>query len=52
VRALRQAIEQALADDAAREQRGQRCRAVVENEYTLKHQACQYIRLYESLVLE
>jgi len=52
VRALREAIEQALADDAAREQRGQRCRAVVEDEYTLKHQACQYIRLYESLVLE
>jgi glycosyltransferase involved in cell wall biosynthesis len=52
VRALRDTIEQALADDAAREQRGQRCRAVVEDEYTLKHQACQYIRLYESLVLK
>ena len=50
VRALRQAIEQALADDAAREQRGQRGRAVVENEYTLERQARRYRRLYEKLL--
>jgi glycosyltransferase involved in cell wall biosynthesis len=50
VRALRQAIEQALADDAAREQRGQRGRAVVEEEYTLERQARRYRHLYERLV--
>ena len=50
VRALRQAIEQALADDAAREQRGQRGRAVVEEEYTLERQARRYQNLYEGLL--
>ena len=50
VRALRQAIEQALADDAAREQRGQRGRAVVEDEYTLERQARRYQNLYEGLL--
>ena len=49
VRALRQAIEQAPADDAAREQRGQRGRAVVEEEYTLERQARRYRNLYERL---
>jgi len=50
VRALRQAIEQTLADDAAREQRGQRGRAVVEKEYTLERQAGRYRGLYESIL--
>ena len=50
VRALRQAIEQALADDSEREQRGQRCRAVVEEEYTLERQARQYQKLYRKLL--
>jgi glycosyltransferase involved in cell wall biosynthesis len=50
VRALRQAIEQALADDAAREQRGQRGRAVVEEEYTLERQARRYTDLYKDML--
>jgi hypothetical protein len=43
VRALRDAIEQALSDDAAREQRGQRGRAVVEEEYTLERVPTGYM---------
>lgn len=45
--ALREAIEQALADDEKRERMGERCRAVVEEEYTLEAQANAYRRLYE-----
>jgi glycosyltransferase involved in cell wall biosynthesis len=52
VRALREAIEQALADDAARDERGLRCRGVVEEEYTLERQAQQYRRLYEKVIAE
>lgn len=50
MQALRDTIEQALADDAAREQRGQRGRAVVEEEYTLERQARRYQNLYEGLL--
>ena len=50
VRTLREAIEQALADDAAREQRGQRGRGVVEEEYTLERQARRYRNLYDGLL--
>jgi hypothetical protein len=38
VRALRQSIEQALGDDETRERRRDRCREVVEEEYTLATQ--------------
>jgi len=50
VRALREAIEQALSDDARRERIGQRCREVVEEEYTLEVQARRYRDLYAELV--
>ena len=50
VRALRGAIEQALTDDAAREQMGRRCREVVKEEYTLEVQAKRYRQLYASLL--
>jgi len=52
VRALRDAIEQALADGAAREQRGQRGRGVVEEEYTLERQARRYRDLYRRILRE
>jgi glycosyltransferase involved in cell wall biosynthesis len=52
VRALRDAIEQALADGAAREQRGQRGRGVVEKEYTLERQARRYRDLYRRILRE
>jgi glycosyltransferase involved in cell wall biosynthesis len=50
VRALCGAIEQALSDDARRERMGQRCREVVEEEYTLEVQARRYRDLYAELV--
>lgn len=50
VRALREAIAQALADESAREQRGTRAREVVEAEYTLERQAQQYTDLYEHIL--
>jgi len=50
VRALRQAIEQALADERGREKRGTRAREVVEEEYTLERQARRYSELYGEMV--
>ena len=50
VRELRQAIETALENDAKREQMAGRCRQVVENEYTIEHQAQQYTTLYTSVL--
>jgi len=50
VRSLRQAIESALENDGERRRMGQRCREVVEEEYTLKRQAQQYKALYESIL--
>jgi glycosyltransferase involved in cell wall biosynthesis len=50
VRALRQAIEQALRDEREREQMGARAREVVEEEYTLERQAQQYTNLYEDIL--
>nr|WP_259116335.1 glycosyltransferase family 4 protein [Salinibacter ruber] len=50
VRSLSNAIETALADKAARRQRGERCREVVEAEYTLEVQAQAYKQLYQSLL--
>jgi len=50
VRALREAIEQALSDDARRERMGKRCREVVEEEYTLEVQARRYRDLYADLI--
>jgi glycosyltransferase involved in cell wall biosynthesis len=52
VRALREAIEQALADDGQRAERRRRCREVVKEEYTLKHQARKYRRLYKKVIAE
>jgi glycosyltransferase involved in cell wall biosynthesis len=52
IRALRQSIEQALADDENRERMGARCRDVVEAEYTLEVQARAYRRLYRDLLQE
>jgi glycosyltransferase involved in cell wall biosynthesis len=50
VRSLRDAIDRALADEANRERRGRQCRQVVQDEYTLRRQAQQYVRLYESIL--
>lgn len=50
VRALRGAIEQALADESAREHRGKRAREIVEEEYALERQARQYKELYEDIL--
>jgi glycosyltransferase involved in cell wall biosynthesis len=50
VRELRRAIETALENDAKREQMAGRCRQVVENEYTMEHQAQQYTALYTSIL--
>ena len=49
VRSLRQAIESALENEGERRRMGQRCREVVEEEYTLERQARQYKSLYESI---
>jgi glycosyltransferase involved in cell wall biosynthesis len=49
VPALRKSIETALADDDARQRLGERCREVVENEYTLEVQAQRYSHLYQRL---
>lgn len=50
VRSLRNAINTALADNGARRQRSERCREVVEAEYTLEVQAQAYKQLYQSLL--
>lgn len=50
VRSLRQAIESALENEGERRRMGQRCREVVEEEYTLERQARQYKSLYESIL--
>ena len=50
VRALREAIEQALAGESAGEQRVARARKVVEEEYPLKRQAQQYKALYGDIL--
>jgi glycosyltransferase involved in cell wall biosynthesis len=50
VRSLRDAIDNALANEANREQMGHRCREVVEAEYTLAVQARAYEQLYRSLL--
>jgi glycosyltransferase involved in cell wall biosynthesis len=50
VRALREAIEQALSDDTIREQMGRQCREVVEEEYALEVQAKRYAELYNNLL--
>jgi len=42
-------VESALYNDAERNRRAQRCREVVEEEYTLSRQAEQYAALYESI---
>ncbi|MCS3953316.1 glycosyltransferase family 4 protein [Salinibacter ruber] len=52
VRALRQSIEQALTNDEKRKRMGNRCRAVVEEEYTLETQAAAYKCIYEELLRE
>ncbi|MCS4114597.1 glycosyltransferase family 4 protein [Salinibacter ruber] len=48
-RALREAIEAALSDEAERERTGQRCREVVEEEYALGVQAKRYKYLYDRI---
>lgn len=52
VRALREDVDQALADDTERFKRGRRCREVVEEEYTLERQARQYRRLYRNMIAD
>jgi len=47
---LREAIEQAVAQDNKRHQMAKRCRKVVEKEYTLKRQAKCYESLYRSII--
>jgi glycosyltransferase involved in cell wall biosynthesis len=44
--ALREAIEQALSDEATRARMGRRCRAIAEEEYALAVQARRYKQLY------
>ncbi|WP_341481213.1 glycosyltransferase [Salinibacter ruber] len=51
VRSLRRAVEASLSDDAIRRQRGERARAVVEDEYTLEVQARAYKALYEKTLV-
>ncbi len=51
-RSLRDAIKTALSDDSERERRGERCRAVVEAEYTLAEQANAYRQVYRNLLRE
>jgi glycosyltransferase involved in cell wall biosynthesis len=48
--ALRDAIAEALSDDAQRGVMGARCRAVAVNEYSLDVQARAYAKLYETLL--
>jgi glycosyltransferase involved in cell wall biosynthesis len=50
VRSLRATIEQALNEDSERHRKGQRCREVVEEEYTMERQAHQYRKLYRDLL--
>lgn len=50
IRALRDAIEAALADDSKRERFSTRCREVVKNEYTLDVQGKAYRHIYEELL--
>lgn len=50
VRALRGAIQQALSNDELRERHSNRCREVVESEYTLDVQARAYKALYKQLL--
>jgi glycosyltransferase involved in cell wall biosynthesis len=50
VRELREAIERALSEDTERRRFGARCRAVVEEEYTLERQARRYRDLYEEIL--
>ncbi|MCS3682389.1 glycosyltransferase involved in cell wall biosynthesis [Salinibacter ruber] len=50
IKALRNAIEDALSDSNVRERRGRRCREVVEEEYALDVQAKRYRDLYERLL--
>jgi len=52
VRSLRNAIEEALNRDAERQRMGDRCREVVEEEFTLERQARQYKTLYEDLLAQ
>jgi glycosyltransferase involved in cell wall biosynthesis len=48
--ALRQAIAGALSDETRRNRMANRCRQIVEEEYTLDVQARAYKTLYESLL--
>ncbi|MCS4198113.1 glycosyltransferase [Salinibacter ruber] len=50
IRSLREAIEASLSDEAVRRQRGERARAVVEEEYTLEVQARAYQDVYQRLL--
>lgn len=50
VRALREAIQNALSDEAKRERMAKRCREVVEREYTLAVQAKAYKDLYQKMI--
>ena len=52
VQALRNAVEEALVRNGERKRRGQRCREVVEDEYTLARQAQRYQKLYRGLLQE
>lgn len=52
VKALRNTIETALADEEPRKRMGQRCRKVVEDEYALDVQARRYQELYRELLEE
>jgi glycosyltransferase involved in cell wall biosynthesis len=52
VQALRNAVEEALVRNGERKRRGQRCREVVEDEYTLAQQAQRYQKLYRGLLQE
>jgi glycosyltransferase involved in cell wall biosynthesis len=46
---LQEAIEQALQSSEDRERMGEECRKVVLEEYTLEHQAQDYLELYENI---
>jgi glycosyltransferase involved in cell wall biosynthesis len=50
VQRMRDAIEAALANEKERKRKATRCREVVEEEYTLKHQADRYKEVYQSIL--
>lgn len=49
VRSLRRMIEVAFTNDEERKVKAARCREVIEDEYTLEHQAKHYVDIYKAI---